>query len=545
MEKGTHALKSCYSNAALVIVLIVYTVLILNFFHYERLTGDTTLYLSIAEKYIRGDFSNAVNGYWGPLLSWLLIPFLFFGATHLLAINALNLIFGLLTALGIWRLSLRFEISENIRALILISLIPILLFFSLIQPMDFLLLCVLVYYLNIVFNKEYPSRMSHALTAGLLGSLAYFSKPYGFPFFISHFILINACHYIRNTSIYDKRRVLRNFLIGIVIFSVLSGIWITLISKKYDQFTFSMMGKGVFSVYKPGTSHQTLEKGDPIFYKGFFEPPNDTAFIIYEDPTYARGKAWNPLESSSSLKRYIHIISANVFECMRLYESYSRLSAAIIIVYILLLFAQPFKTLITRGDILYPLLTIVLYTGGYLPFHFESRYLWIINILLLLMGGQVLTILFRSKFFDSRSRRTVLMCLFLLSFTVTPIKASINIGKHNINSEMHDLGRELHNRYGIRGNIASNREMETIASHNAWHKTFRLAYWLKSRYYGQAEENISDTELENDLIKNNIDYYFFWGEPGRTPQFLFQYHELTNGGIPGLRIYSLKDKSSR
>ena len=88
-------------------------------------------------------FNNAINGYWGPLLSWLLVPFLYFGATHIFAINALNLIFGLLTIAGTWKLSLRFEISDKIRMIILVPLVPIFQFISLIQPMDFLLLCIL------------------------------------------------------------------------------------------------------------------------------------------------------------------------------------------------------------------------------------------------------------------------------------------------------------------------------------------------------------------------------------------------------------------
>ncbi|GBE16479.1 hypothetical protein BMS3Abin15_00296 [bacterium BMS3Abin15] len=97
--------------------------------------------------------------------------------------------------------------------------------------------------------------------------------------------------------------------------------------------------------------------------------------------------------------------------------------------------------------------------------------------------------------------------------------------------------------YSIKGNIASNREYVPV--HDAWHKTFRLAYWLNSRYYGQRGENISDRELENELKKYNIEYYFFWGKSNKTPQFLSDYKEITNGRIPGLKIYSLKEKKSR
>jgi hypothetical protein len=542
MNSESHRLNS--SLPILIVVLTVYSLLIITFHHYERLTGDATIYLSIAEKYIRGDFSNAINGYWGPLLSWLLIPFLALGSTHVFAINALNLIFGVLTITGVWRLSYRFEINENIRKVILVPMVPILVFVSLIQPMDFLLLCVLVYYLNIVFGKDYPEKISHGAFSGVLGALAYFSKPFGFPFFISHFLLMNACQYFRVPSKAQKRNVLRNALTGFVLFALLSGVWIGLISNKYNRLTFSNMGRGVIASLGPGSKHNTIEKGSPIFTEGFYEPPNDTATVIYEDPSQAKNKVWNPLESRSSLKHYVKNITENIFEGTRIYESFSRLSIAVIIAYIVLFFNQPPGTLFNRMDILYPLLTLMLYTGGYMPFHFEIRYLWIVNILLLLMGGTLLNILFTKEFFNRGITKTIMIVIFILSFIITPVKETIGISKDDINRNMYDLGTELGKRYDIQGNIASNRQKREITTHDSWHHTFRLAYWLKSRYYGQPRENMSDEELVRELEKYNIDYYFYWGEAGRVPQFLYQYKELTGGKVPGLMIYSLRENKS-
>lgn len=507
-----------------------------------RLTGDATLYLSIAEKYVSGDFGNAINGYWGPLLSWLLIPFLFLGSTHLFAINAINWILGFLTIIGVWRLSYRFEIDDSIRSFILIALLPVILFISLIQPMDFLLLCILIYYLNIIFRKDYPDRLLNALLCGAIGALAYFAKPYGLPFFISHFLLINTCHFFRNSSREHKRKVIRNALAGFVLFSLLSGIWIALISNKYGHITFSNMGRGVFASLGPGSAHETLEKGDPIILDGFFEPPNETAFVIYEDPTYARKNTWSPLESRSSLKHFASNVTENIFEAFRIYESYSRLSIAIVLAYILFIFGQPFNKLLSRNDLLYPLLTILLYTGGYMPFHFESRYLWIINILLLLMGGNVLTELFKYEFFKKKLLKNILMSIFIVSFVLTPVKSTVEIGEHDINKDMSALGEELKKRYDIKGNIASNRQKVQVSIHDSWHNTFRLAYWLNSRYYGQAKENISDEVLEKELKTYDIDYYFFWNDSISPPRFLSQYKELTSGEMPGLKIYSLNEK---
>lgn len=92
-------------------------------------------------------------------------------------------------------------------------------------------------------------------------------------------------------------------------------------------------------------------------------------------------------------------------------------------------------------------------------------------------------------------------------------------------------------KHNISGNIASNRE---TGSHAAWHKTFRLAYWLDARYYGQRGENTSDTDLKNELKKHNIDYYFFWGDTDILPDFLKRKQDVTRNETPGLKVFLLE-----
>ncbi|UCH82119.1 MAG: hypothetical protein JSW20_05680 [Nitrospiraceae bacterium] len=523
------------------IPLTVYAVFCATFFHYERLTGDATLYLSIAEKYIRGDLSNAVNGYWGPLLSWLLIPFLALGSTHLFAINALNVIFGILTILGVWNLSSRFEMSDSIRTIILIPLVPVLIFISLVEPMDFLLLCILTYYFAVVFDSRYSSRIKHAFSAGISGSLIYFSKPYGFPFFISHFTIFNILHYASAFTREQKISVLRNFLVGFMLFALISGAWISLISNKYGRFTFSNMGRGVFASLGPGSEHETLEKGDPIFFDGFFAPPNETAHVIYEDPSYARKKTWSPFESEETFRHFSSNFLKNIVAVIRVYESYSRLSISIVIAYLLLLLNNPCGRLLSHRDLVYPFVTLLLFTGGYTLFHIEARYLWIANILLLLMGGKVLYTLFKTEFFRKKIVRNVFMLVFMLSFMITPIKSSVGIGNENMNKEMFLLSEELKVKYDIKGNIASNRLKLQTGTHDSWHKTLRLSYWLGSRYFGQPRENIDDKDLENELEKFDIDYFFYWEDRSDIPVFLHKHRDITQGTVSGLKVYALKE----
>ncbi|MBI4698019.1 MAG: glycosyltransferase family 39 protein [Nitrospirae bacterium] len=502
------------------------------------------MYINIAEKYLRGEFNDAINGYWGPLLSWLIIPFLYFGSSHVFAINTLDLIVGLLIITGVWFLSQRFEITEKMKSVILVAVLPVVLFILLIELFDALLLCLLIYYLGIIFKNEYPCKIRYAVFCGILGALSYFTKSFAFPFFIVHFIFFNIAHYMRNTIKEDKQKVLRNAVIGMAIFLIISSPWIFMISKKYDHFTISNMGKGNFANKAPGTPQTGYEFGGPAFHEGFFAPPNKTAISAWEDLSYIweGRKSWSPLNSADNFIYFTKHCLKNIIDSLLIYQTYSRLSAAIVIAYILLLIVKPFSRQILRGDMLYPFFTLVLYTGGLVPFHFEVRYLWIANILLLLMGGYTVDLLFKSDFFNSNLRKNVLIVFFALSFMVTPLKSFIQAGKDNINKDMHVLGTTLKNKYNFKGNIASNKELQQVFVNDSWHKTFRIAYWLNSKYFGQARQGIRDEELESEFKKYDIDYYFFWGASESIPGFLYQYEEITGDDVPDLKIFSLKKR---
>ncbi len=532
-------MKKNVLSKSIVILLIVastYSIFCLTKYQHVRFTADSMLYFSIAQKYLAGDFQNAINGYWGPLLAWLIIPFLHFGVSDVFTINILNAIFGIFTFSGIWILSERFEIGDKIKNILIICSLPIVSRFSVGQPMDFLLVTILLLYLCIIFNKEYPQKISSGVTSGILGSLAYLTKAYAFPFFIVHFFIMNIFHYFRSASKDNRKKVLINAAAGFLLFAIISGAWIVTITNKYGHFTFSTMRDTNFNAPGPESLGGGLEFGVPVFSEGFFEPPNKTAFVIWEDPSYLRGTPWSAWQSTRHFKHFIRLTLKNISDGLKIFESFSTVSMVIIVAYILLYCARSKEEMYSKGGLLYPLFTIILFSGGYILFHFEERYVWLSNVLLLLMGGYLLTVLFQGDFFKSALRRNILIVFFVISFIFVPVKYVIQAGRGGIDTEMYLVSTDL-KKYGISGNIASNRER---FSHDAWHKTFRLAYWLKSRYYGQAKEGIDDEELESELEKFNIDYYFLWGEGSSTPQFLTRYQEITKNEIPGLRIYSLK-----
>ncbi len=65
----------------LILVLVLYTflgIILLKYYQFQ-INPDAIQYIGIAKAYFSGNFGKAVDSYWGPFLSWLLLPFLFLG----------------------------------------------------------------------------------------------------------------------------------------------------------------------------------------------------------------------------------------------------------------------------------------------------------------------------------------------------------------------------------------------------------------------------------------------------------------------------------
>ncbi|MDI6760033.1 MAG: hypothetical protein QMD05_04340, partial [Candidatus Brocadiaceae bacterium] len=181
----------------------------------------------------------------------------------------------------------------------------------------------------------------------------------------------------------------------------------------------------------------------------------------------------------------------------------------------------------------------------------DGRFLWLVCILLILMGGHILNALLKHGFLNGTRKRLALM-FFALSFIILPIKSLV--AYRDSGKDIYNLGQTLKREYDIHGNIASNAYGS---------KTLLLAFhWNNnSKCYGVPRRNVTGidlTDLEDELKRNDIDYYLVWNredvstapeaiypfglERYEGSQFLSDYREETGGKIPDLRIYNLKVK---
>ncbi|MCE5214341.1 MAG: hypothetical protein LLF83_06430 [Methanobacterium sp.] len=487
--------------------------------------------MSIAKIYASGDINNAINGYWGPMFSWVLVPIIYLNPSPqitLFTTKILALIIGFFTLIGIRLLSYRFEINEKIRSLLLLISTFVVLYFALrFNPVDLLLTCFLLYYLYFIYSPNYSLHWYSGLFCGILGAMAYLTKSFALPFFLVHFIFFNLLNYYKDVSL--RKGIIKNLFMGLAVFLIIAGSWTVVISEQYGYLTWGTSGKYNFQEIGPIQK----EQGSPIWH-GFIKPSNEKATSAWEDPTYLEMRSWNPLDSWTSFKYELTIIKDNLIKTIGFLNNFSYFSLIIIISAFLFLL-QPIKRLLKRQDIIFKaLITIILYAAAYILIFVEFRYLYLIYFLLILMGGHLLNLIFKNQFF-TKARKSTILILFIISLLILPINGFIQ--DKNSGKIIYDTANTIKTQYNIQGNIASNDE---------YLGSMYLAYLWNSYYYGTSQKNwhpISDSELEKDFKTYNIDYYLVWGDSNANQLLLSKYNEITAGKISNLRIYAVKEGS--
>ncbi|KAF5056951.1 hypothetical protein DSECCO2_362010 [anaerobic digester metagenome] len=520
MEKKNFLL----GNFDLSIVLMIYSILAIfsiNYYHFN-LGADGISYISIALKYINGDWANAINGVWSPLYSWLMTPILLLGynptyATYVTRI--VSLIIGFFTIIGISRLSSTFDLNRPIKRALLVTSIPMILFFAIFYDTpDLLVVCLLIYYFSIIFKPNYADNWINGMLCGFIGAMAFLSKSYIFPFFLVHFILFNILYYFKGSK-FDRNKIKKNLILGLAVFMIMSGIWVGTISEKYGKLTISTATEYNHAVMGPDYPNY------PVYFMGLIKPPNPGASSTWEDPALVKLKDWSPFESWGNFEYQIKLIGKNLYLTGITIEYYSIISLAIIIASLYIILKSNVKKSL-KNKLIYLLITIAIYSGGYCMIFIQERYLWPVIILLMLCGFYLTKVLYESNILRLKFRNIFLVIL-MCSFIFAPAYELFIYP--NTDDGTYALSKTLQNDYGIHGNIASN-------SH--WSNTLQIAYYLNGQYYG-LPKNINDSaELQEELEVNNIDYYFVWGDSNNIQ--LSDYDEVTNGKIQGLKIFRVK-----
>jgi len=364
-------------------------------FHFSDLINpDGVAYLRIAGYYLSGDVAKAVSGYWSPLYSWLLMPWLAVGVPGLLATKLLGVLLAMAWVVGVALLGRRFLENAITRTLLIVAAAVSVLTWSMEIRADLLLAVVLTYYFYFVSDPAVTTRPARGFACGLLGGLAYLAKAFAFPFFITHFLGTVGLRAWAQPGLHSRKRYVAVALAGMLGFLVLAAPWVGVLFMKYGRLTIS-------TAVGPGNMPGSVSRGarsleaapfPPELTLSPVEPGRLTAWEA-PDELYARspGATSRPAHAVAGSGR-LQVILANLIVIRNQLSDYDYFHLALAA-----LLGSAFVGLLrgrasaSAARYLWGTFTVVLYAVAYLPLWArEERYFWpIAGLLMVLTFGLV------------------------------------------------------------------------------------------------------------------------------------------------------------
>lgn len=498
-----------------------------SIYYFPFITIDYEAYLNIARKYSEGNFKDALNAYWSPLISWILVPFFCIGANPHLSFKVINILLGAGILLLLFRFSEKFKISTITQIIFYPTVAVFLIYFAIeTTTPDFLMVfCWLLYLYYFISENKNPYLL------GILAALAFFCKNYFLPFYFAHFILI-----IIYQLFIDKTNWKANFLFftktSIVLIFIL-GIWASFLSLKYEKFTLnssSRYNSWYISPdgYKPHFAYET----------SLVAPFDSNAIFAWEDPTYYPVIARNPFMSKEEFNYQIGVWKYNweILKYMFRYFSYFSFG---ILIFALLAFWK-FK----KDNNYFAINSAIwIYIMGYFLIFIEERYIWPAYFLLLFLVFAITDYLLKTYLNNKNILQITILVIISLAFLKSPYML------YSYTKNYVERNKYL---FTFCEKIASEFDFnqKRIASNNHYDKIGLLAFEQKSFYYGEFQKNSPDSTHLAILKQFDIDYYFhFYCDINNDnecnnvsiPSYLDNLILLKEDDILKVRIYKLKE----
>ncbi|MGH7215287.1 MAG: hypothetical protein ACREIT_11040 [Tepidisphaeraceae bacterium] len=495
-----------------------------------QMNPDGVGYLSVARKYLDGHFFDAINAYWSPLYSWLLVPLLAVGIHGLLATKVLAVAIGAGVLCVVWWILGNLRLTREARTVTCLTLVPILLYFGMyVTTPDLLVAGAVLFYLGQMTRPNYE-RWRHSRTlSGALAGVAYLAKAYALPVVFAHFTLVNLIDLARLKGM--RKQVLVRAAYGYAAFLIIVGFWAGALSIKYGHLTTGSTGR--FNLAWNGPQFRI-----PHHFGGFVAPPDELAISGWDDATFYDVARWDPLGSDAQREHFRKNRERNYKNIVAINEGFTWLMWPILIGAAVACFSgadpQP------RRPTFILLSVLLLYPVGYYFLHVEQRFLMVTCVLLLVLG--VFLIGATGNAFDFGPVRRVLasgaLCAtFLYNPKWDPAaqpwaKAFERYSLFLAAPHQADISQ-------IAGRLAGDMPPRSrVASSDNWGGTLYVSYLLDLAYWGQGKPNHTPEEVLADLEKCEIDYFWVWGDnPAARYPFVNRLPEITGGKVRNLRIY--------
>jgi hypothetical protein len=292
----------------------------------HALNSDGIAYLRIASYYADGRFDLAVSGYWGPMLSWFMAPFIKMGMAPL---TAGRIVMGLSAVWFFWGCrevfrSLKLSPFAQTLGLWLVVALSVLWSVENITP-DLLMSGWVALAFRQMADERWLENPKTALFCGLFWGLAYWAKAPAFPlaWVTTGMLFILWLH--RRTG--QFKPLLHRLGLALGIFLLVAGAWIAVLSAKYHRLILSSSARVNHALVGPS------EVAQPYQFGTQFDQPGPGRITVWEDPTELPYRDWSPWASWANARHQLSVIESNLSVSLLLLTSIS------LVVPVLLVFA--------------------------------------------------------------------------------------------------------------------------------------------------------------------------------------------------------------
>jgi hypothetical protein len=528
-QRLLHFLKHHAFIIILTSVFVILSTIIITALYTRMMNPDAMSYFSIAQKYAAGDFRQAINGYWGPLLSWLLVPAVWMGMNLSVAgklVSVLASVGLLLTMYGFFE---RRKVSRWISSFLLIATSIYLFEWSVVGAIapDVIMAFLMVLLAAKLSDFMHKPSMKLGIYLGCIGALLYFCKGFGFYLFIAMVALAALWQMVQSRSFWP---IVRRYVPAALAFVVLVVPFVAAISVKYDKLTIN--NAGAFNQHVNSPHYKGVQ---PIEVMGPLPLPNDSAVSPWEDPTIFVNliPGWSPLESRSNLEYfYYNVFYGNVLASFRfLYQLGPIMAAGLLLACI-----GSFRKARYRQEYaIFTAMTVMMF-GAYIVVFILDRYLWAgVALAMLSVGLWAQTMLEK----DAITKRQIALGGLLLCASLL-----ILVGKHVADGKRPNI-IEYQSSLNVKAVlpertkvVADNFSMTNYACFNA-----------NLRCYNVLVPPASDHDQAayyDNLKKMGIHYFLDYHSRENDPnlqKFIQAYYEPVNTATmsPAPTIYKLKD----
>ncbi|MGA7613850.1 MAG: hypothetical protein WBX15_01600, partial [Thermoanaerobaculia bacterium] len=273
-----------------------------NFF---ALNPDAMSYFRIAKYYAEGRFGLAVNGYWSPMLSWMMTPLVATDVGALTALRVAMMLSALVFTAG-YDFLLRTVVADRALRVLLLALLAVATLAWSVENItpDLLADGIVLFALASTLRAVRSGSSGIGFGAGALWGAAYLAKAVNLPVALGSLPLLVLLIHAEDGD-RSRSRQARLLLFAGAGLAAVALPWIVTLSILYQRPTFSTAGRIAHAIVGPTDRDRRL----PMFVN-FVTPPQGR-ITIWEEPSRSPFAYWSPFESSAYFRHQVNLFRSN------------------------------------------------------------------------------------------------------------------------------------------------------------------------------------------------------------------------------------------